>query len=560
MYSIFEKINSPDNCLGRNDSIDRLNLPTRLYNTLMNYGVDTVGKLCDSSQKVLYNMRNLGHKSVNYLMEIKKHLETKSKLPQINNGEPSTPAVVEPTLLIESNIPCYVLNGVVLDGSESITLLELPTRIENALILGGINTIKMLYESYPDELIDLRNLGNKSIEVINGVKNTITRTSQRKIIENEAVQEKIVQKQEAQIPNEMLIDLLINHCENQRTIEILKKRYGLITGDRETLEEIGNSLNVTRERIRQIQQKAIKKLMHPMIKEKRQIIELIERLLWENDGIISEEEADQLMPNIFKNIPYDGSSLLDLLTDIGWIQTYKVGEASFYSPKSSGLNLSVLMTEIVQLLKNNGNLMNVESIVKNLSCKTVEIPIQDMSQNAGFTTYEQKDVMASNKLIQLVSRCCRLDPRIEERISNHFTLYSLHNRRHIWAALISQILEKEGAPLHFTEISDKVNNVLILQGEHLDHRKVYSILIGNNLFAHTGVRGMYGLTKWGLKKESTLELATGCIRLAGAPIHWSQIYHYISKYKDTKKQNIRNILYSNARFIDKGNGLYWINN
>ncbi|HOB16141.1 MAG TPA: RNA polymerase sigma factor RpoD [Defluviitoga sp.] len=44
---------------------------------------------------------------------------------------------------------------------------------------------------------------------------------------------------------------------------VLKMRYGLIDGNAKTLEEVGNFFNVTRERIRQIEAKALRKLRHP---------------------------------------------------------------------------------------------------------------------------------------------------------------------------------------------------------------------------------------------------------------------------------------------------------
>jgi RNA polymerase primary sigma factor len=45
--------------------------------------------------------------------------------------------------------------------------------------------------------------------------------------------------------------------------EIIKRRFGLGDGVARTLEEIGAELNVTRERVRQIEGKALKKLRHP---------------------------------------------------------------------------------------------------------------------------------------------------------------------------------------------------------------------------------------------------------------------------------------------------------
>ena len=48
-----------------------------------------------------------------------------------------------------------------------------------------------------------------------------------------------------------------------REAKVLKLRFGLEDGKSRTLEEVGKELNVTRERIRQIEAKALRKLRHP---------------------------------------------------------------------------------------------------------------------------------------------------------------------------------------------------------------------------------------------------------------------------------------------------------
>ena len=48
----------------------------------------------------------------------------------------------------------------------------------------------------------------------------------------------------------------------EREEKVLRLRFGLEGGTR-TLEEVGKEFNVTRERIRQIEAKALRKLKHP---------------------------------------------------------------------------------------------------------------------------------------------------------------------------------------------------------------------------------------------------------------------------------------------------------
>jgi RNA polymerase primary sigma factor len=53
-----------------------------------------------------------------------------------------------------------------------------------------------------------------------------------------------------------------------REEQVLRMRFGVGDGSEHTLEEVGKSFNVTRERIRQIEAKALRKLRHPSRSEK----------------------------------------------------------------------------------------------------------------------------------------------------------------------------------------------------------------------------------------------------------------------------------------------------
>jgi RNA polymerase primary sigma factor len=63
-----------------------------------------------------------------------------------------------------------------------------------------------------------------------------------------------------------LDDLL--QCLTAREARILRLRYGLENGQPHTLKEVGKKFNLTRERIRQIEQEALCKLRHPKRQER----------------------------------------------------------------------------------------------------------------------------------------------------------------------------------------------------------------------------------------------------------------------------------------------------
>jgi RNA polymerase primary sigma factor len=50
---------------------------------------------------------------------------------------------------------------------------------------------------------------------------------------------------------------------SDRERQVLERRFGLMDGTDHTLEEVGQYFEVTRERIRQIESKALRKLRHP---------------------------------------------------------------------------------------------------------------------------------------------------------------------------------------------------------------------------------------------------------------------------------------------------------
>ncbi|HEY9817540.1 MAG TPA: sigma factor-like helix-turn-helix DNA-binding protein, partial [Candidatus Obscuribacterales bacterium] len=58
---------------------------------------------------------------------------------------------------------------------------------------------------------------------------------------------------------------ILGEVLNERERDIIALRYGLQTGESHTLEEVGGLFNLSRERVRQIQTKAMRKLRRPQV-------------------------------------------------------------------------------------------------------------------------------------------------------------------------------------------------------------------------------------------------------------------------------------------------------
>lgn len=88
--------------------------------------------------------------------------------------------------------------------------------------------------------------------------------------ENDSHLGDFIEDKEAQSPNDYANNELLKEEINmvlqgltEREEKVLRLRFGLEDGRTRTLEEVGKEFNVTRERIRQIEAKALRKLKHP---------------------------------------------------------------------------------------------------------------------------------------------------------------------------------------------------------------------------------------------------------------------------------------------------------
>jgi RNA polymerase primary sigma factor len=124
------------------------------------------------------------------------------------------------------------------------------------------------------ELAKELNLSQENVMAIKHAVRTATITSNPFSIEDtESLSDGIKDHNSKSPEDEVLTDQEIIQIKDllklisEREASILKMRYGLGYDDPMTLKEIGQKMNLTRERVRQIQNEALKKLFHILNKE-----------------------------------------------------------------------------------------------------------------------------------------------------------------------------------------------------------------------------------------------------------------------------------------------------
>lgn len=169
---------------------------------------------------------------------------------------------------------------------DKATIVTIPSYIHTALgrltkaeeelsiTLGGEPTVSEIAESLemPDEKVQelshtrgMKNVASLDEEFLHGIGGSIDPTDSLVSIlpsdsdtANEAIAE--VLKQETRE--------LLGSCLTERENRVLQLRLGLQDGNEKTLEKVGREFGLTRERIRQIEAKALRKLRTPHIKRR----------------------------------------------------------------------------------------------------------------------------------------------------------------------------------------------------------------------------------------------------------------------------------------------------
>ncbi|MBE9177049.1 RNA polymerase sigma factor, RpoD/SigA family [Oculatella sp. LEGE 06141] len=117
-------------------------------------------------------------------------------------------------------------------------------------------------EVTPDQLRNLQQVRRRSLSLNHRVGKGED-TELMELLEDNSTQSPEAQMSESMMRQE--IYNVLGEVLTEREKDIIALRYGLTTGEPHTLEEVGGLFNLSRERVRQIQTKAMRKLRRPQV-------------------------------------------------------------------------------------------------------------------------------------------------------------------------------------------------------------------------------------------------------------------------------------------------------
>lgn len=332
-----------------------------------------------------------------------------------------------------------------------------------------------------------------------------------------------------------------------READVIRRRFGLSEKDKETLENIGHSYQVTRERVRQIENTAIEKIMN--LKNFKEIIAPVENpvasILEQHGGIMSEESLLKSLLSIVGDTPFNRRSVIFILSELlndkfkyikddkDFKQAWKVKLAPFN-----------LMKETIGLLI---------KIVARANKPLKQSELIDLFKKEKF--YEDnKNLLSDEPIISYLEISCSI-------ARNPFDEYGLSE----WGSIspkrmndkIFLILKKCNKPMHFVEIAKKINEA------HFDDRKahpptVHNELILNKQYVLVG-RGIYALREWGYEPGVVSDVLIQILEKAGKPLSRDELVKMVLEKRMVKKNTIHLALTNKNKFQKVGNGLYALN-
>ena len=321
----------------------------------------------------------------------------------------------------------------------------------------------------------------------------------------------------------------LNIIEQDREREIISRRFGL-NGHKETLEQIGETLSITRERVRQL--------------EKAILIRL--RISAEENEIPELAAADKIL---VRNLIEMGriARISDLANKVYGHKATTSEKAGIYFIATFSNNLTVVEENdryyaAVGIAEYGNSLAikeRVEEIVKVLKANKKPMTLEELDSKLDYAHPDYIKAMASiSKLIATLNGVWGL------------TKWPSVNPKNI-RDKIFVILENKKEPMHFSEIAKEIAESNFRR-KNVTVQAIHNELIKDDRFILIG-RGIYALSSWGYKKGTISDIIKSILEKSDKPLSREEIVKQVLKVRKVKETTILLNLQNKALFkkVDK---------
>lgn len=301
---------------------------------------------------------------------------------------------------------------------------------------------------------------------------------------------------------------LLEEISNKRTRDVMARRFGLVDGQPQTLQAIGEQYNITRERVRQIERNGFDHLAQSAIKSKIKPVEdEILSYLKENGELRREQSLiDDL---VCFCIPSDQLA-----------QMRKKNDTQLALCRAA-LNLILTLGQPFERYTETDDFYPFWTINKNsfkLAKKTVDSAISYFDKNKQVAKDEELYRIIKRKFPNLSDKAIFSYIDASKLIEqNPFGQFGLVNWPEISPRGVRDkaylILKKEGRPFHFSEVTNLINQQLPYNRPAYV-QTVHNELIKDPRFVLVG-RGIYALSDWGFEPGTVIEVIRGILKEKG---------------------------------------------
>jgi len=320
-------------------------------------------------------------------------------------------------------------------------------------------------------------------------------------------------------PHSAVLEHLQKLADRERNV--LSGRYGLDDGKSLTLEQIGQKLNLTRERIRQIEKDALKKLRRLNVPENlRKGVDLIFQIIEDRGNIAQENQilASILATNNSAVAQQSVLFILNLTPQFNLLKDSPIYHQSWYLTGFDQNLMDKLSTQTVQILTGTGKPLVLDDLVKLLREQLNPGELENFTSEAIESYVSVSKQIGKNPYDEIgLSSWPQINPK------------DVGDKAFL-------ILSHQGKPEHYSKITEMINK----QGfdSRTAHKEsVHNELIKDKRFVLVG-RGIYALAEWGYKKGVVAEIISEILGKAGQPLSKEEIISEVLRQRVVKRNTI----------------------